>query len=92
MAYDTFETFYRPSEINIIDYINEFERLYNQIKRYDIELPTGVLAYHVLKNANTSNEKQQLIRATLTSLTYENMKKILKTIYDSSINLSSYNI
>ena len=66
--------------------------LYNQIKRYDIELPTDVLAYHVLKNTNTSNEKQQLIRATLTSLTYENMKKILKTIYDSSINLSSYNI
>ena len=92
MAYDTFETFYRPSEINIIDYINEFERLYNQIKRYDIELPTGALAYHVLKNANTPNEKQQLIRATLTSLTYENMKKLLKTIYDSSINLSSYNI
>ena len=92
MAYDTFETFYSPSEINIIDYINEFERLHYQIKRYDIELPTGVLACHVLKNANTSNEKQQLIRATLTSLTYENMKKLLKTIYDSSINLSSYNI
>ena len=25
----TFETFHRPSEMNIIGYINEFERLYN---------------------------------------------------------------
>ena len=54
-----------------------------------MELPTGVLAYRVLKNANISNEKQQLVRATLTSLTYKNMKKQLEAIYDSSINLAS---
>ena len=57
-----------------------------------MELPTGVLAYKVLKNANILNEKQQLIRATLTSLTYENMKKQLKAINDSSINSASSNI
>ena len=45
MAYDTFETFHRPSDMNIIDYINESERLYNEIKQYDMELPTEVLAY-----------------------------------------------
>ena len=89
MAYDTFETFHRPSDMNIIDYINKFEWLYNQIKRYDIEITNGVLAYRVLKNANISNEKQQLVQATLTSLTYENMKKQLKAIYESYINLAS---
>ena len=57
-----------------------------------MELPTGVLAYKVLKNANILNEKQQLIRATLTSLTYENMKKQLQAINDSSINSASSNI
>ena len=57
-----------------------------------MELPTGVLAYKVLKNANILNEKQQLIRATLTSLTYENTKKQLKAINDSSINSASSNI
>ena len=75
MAYDKFETFHRPVEKSIVDYLNEFERLYNQIKHYDMELPTGVLAYRVLKNANITHEKQQLVRATLTLLTYENMKK-----------------
>ena len=47
MAYDKFESFHRPVEMNIVDYLNEFERLYNQIKQYDMELPTGVLAYRV---------------------------------------------
>ena len=61
----------RPIEMSIIDYINEFEWLYNQIKRYDMELPAGVLAYQVLKNANCSSEKLQLARAILTSLTWK---------------------
>lgn len=53
MAYDTFETFYSSHDI-IIDFRNEFEWLYNKVQQYDIELPNGVLAYHVLKNANIS--------------------------------------
>ena len=61
MTYDKIENFKRPDDINIVDYINEFERLNNQIKHFDMELPTGVLAYKVLKNANILNEKQQLI-------------------------------
>ena len=31
MAHDTFKTFHLPSHMNIIDYINEFERLNNQM-------------------------------------------------------------
>ena len=47
-------------------------------------LPTGALAYKVLNNADISSEKKQLIRATVVTLTYENMTKQLKPIYDSS--------
>ena len=75
MAYDQFENFKRPDEMTIVDYINEFERLNNKIRQFDMVLPTGVLAYKVLNNANISSEKKQLIRATVVSLTYENMKK-----------------
>ena len=49
MAYDKFENFRRSDDMNIIDYINEFERLNNQIKHFGMELPTRVLAYKVLK-------------------------------------------
>ena len=40
-----------------------------------MKLSTGGLAYRFLKNANITHEKQQLVRATLTSLTYDNVKK-----------------
>ena len=68
MAYDKFETFKRPDDISIVDYSNEFERLNNRILYFDIALPTGILAYKILKNANMSVQKQQLIRATVPSI------------------------
>ena len=40
----------QASGMNIIDNISEFERLYNPMKCYDMDLSTGVLAYWVLKN------------------------------------------
>ena len=76
IAYDKFEMFKRPANINIVDFINEFERLYNNIKKHDIELPTGVLAYRLLK----SEDKQQLARAAMSSFMYNDMKKQLKVI------------
>ena len=45
-----FEMFKRPTNMNIVDFINEFESLYNNIKKYDIDSPTGVLAYRLLKS------------------------------------------
>ena len=44
MAYDKFANFRKSDDKNIIDYINEFERLNNQIEHFEMELPTGVLA------------------------------------------------
>ena len=40
-----FESFKRPVDMNIVDFIDEFERLYNNIKKYETELPTGVMDY-----------------------------------------------
>ena len=59
MAYDKFENFKRPDDTNIVDHMNESERLNNQIKHFNMELPTDVLAYKIFKNANISDEKQQ---------------------------------
>ena len=72
--------------MSIVDYINEFERLDNKICQFDMILLAGVLRYKVLINTNISSEKKQLIRATVVTLTYENMTKQLKVIYDSFVN------
>ena len=50
----------RPANTNIVDFVNKLESLYNNIKKYDMELPTGVLAYRLLKSVQISQDKQQL--------------------------------
>ena len=70
--------------MNMSDYLNEFEHLNIKLKEYKIDLPEPVLAYHLLKSANISQEKEQLARATLTELTYAGMKKQLKKIFDET--------
>ena len=87
MTYNQFENFKRSDEMSMVDYITEFERLNNKINQFHMILPTGVLACKFLKNANISSEKKQLrVRATVVTLTYENMTKQLKAINDSSGN------
>ena len=71
LAYDKYETFKRPTDMSMIDFINI---------KYEMELPTGVLAYRLLKSAEISEDKQQLAKATLTSFLYECMKRQLKAI------------
>ena len=33
-------------QMNITDYLNESERLYHEIQRFEMSLPSAVLAYH----------------------------------------------
>ena len=77
-TYDSFERFRRPDDMTISDYINEFERLLNKIKRYGSDMSTDIPAYRLLKSANLSEQHQQLARATITELTYDTMKTQLK--------------
>ena len=89
-AYDTFERYQRPVDIGITEYINTFERLYQKAKNFKLELPDGVLAYRLLRSANLSDTHVQLARATLPSLTYNNMQQQLKKIFsDGSVQSSS---
>lgn len=44
VVHDKFGTFHRPNEMSIVHYLNDSERLYNQINHYRMELPTSVLA------------------------------------------------
>ena len=53
IAYDEFEKFKRPANMNIVDFLNKLERLYNKIKKYDMELPKGQLAYRLLQSVDT---------------------------------------
>ena len=80
-VYENFEHFQRSPEMNMKDFINEFKRLYNKIRVFNMELPNGVLEYRVLKSANLSRENEKLARATIKELTYKNMCEQLRKIF-----------
>ena len=89
LAYEAFEKFQRPVAMSMTDFINEFERMYHKLKQHKMELPDGVLAYRLLKSAHLSEQHEQLARATLTELTYENMKGQLKKIFGDPASLEN---
>ena len=80
-AYDTFEKFRRSSDMSVSDYINEFERLKAKVESYKMVLSTDIMAYRLLKSANLSESHEQLAKATIPNLTYEDMKAQLKKIF-----------
>ena len=83
IAYEKFEMLKRPANMIIVDFRNEFERLYNNVEKYGMEFSTTVLTYILLKSVDISEDKQQLARATMSSLMYDDMKNPLKAIYDN---------
>ena len=89
LAYEAFEKFQRPVAMSMTDFINEFERMYHKLKQHKMELPDGVLAYRLLKSAHLSEQHEQLARATLTELTYDNMKGQLKKIFGDPASLEN---
>ena len=89
-AYDNFEKFRRPTNMTVAEFAVEFERLHNKAKAHEMVLPDGILAYKFLNNANISDSREKLIRATMTTLSYEVMKEQLKKIFgDLSISAVS---
>ena len=84
IAYEMFESYVRPTDVSIPDFLNEWERLYDKIVSKGITLPEPVLAYRLLKSANIPSEKQALVRATVQTLTLENLKKQMRAISDTS--------
>ena len=80
-AQEKFEAFERSIDMNKVNFINEFQRFYHNIKKYELELPTGLFTYRLMKSEEISDDKQQLSRANLTELSYECMKRKLKAIY-----------
>ena len=69
--------------MSMVDFINEFETFYKNIRKNEMELPTGLLGCRLLKSAEISEDKHQSARATLTSFSDECMKSELKAIYDN---------
>lgn len=79
-AYEKFESYARSPNVSIESYLADFDHLYNNIKKYGMELPDGVLAYRMLKSASLPEEEEKLARATVAGLTRHDMSLSLRKI------------
>ena len=88
-AYDKFDQFQRGPEMTMKDFIIEFERLHCKTKSHGATMSDDIMAYRLLKSANISNEHQQLARATMGDLKYENIKSQLNKIFGDQATAST---
>ena len=84
MALEAFETFKRPENMKICDYLNQFEKLYNKTKSYGTQMSDNVLAYRLLKSANLPELHEQMVKGTITDLKFDLMKDQLKKMFGES--------
>ena len=92
LAYQEFENFRRPSDMSMQDFVVKFESLNSSIKRHQMTLPDGVLAYRFLHSANLQPGEVNLCRATINEFKYDEMKKKVLSLFADKIHGIKSNI
>lgn len=59
--FEEFEDFSRGRDQKFLEYISNFEQKYNRLKKVDIELPSSILAFKLLRRANITQEERLLV-------------------------------
>ena len=80
---ENFESFKRPQEMKIKNCLIESISRFNKLKCYKTELPKDLLGFKLLKAANLPDFKEDLIKATITEIDYDNIKEKLKSIFSN---------
>ena len=85
VALKSFEQYKRPQTLSMDNYLNEFDLKYGKLKGHAIVLPDAVLAYRLLESANLDKSKSELVRATITRMSFDEMKKQLRKLEDIAV-------
>ena len=80
-AYTEFDRIKRENGVSMVDYIIEFERRYNRLRKFKMELPDAVLAFKLLDTAGLKVKDKQLALTACPELSFVNMKSGLKRIF-----------
>ena len=65
--YVKFDSFKRKKDHNLSDFINEFEKLHNVVKKQEMTLPQTILAFKLIDAAGLSDEDRKFV---LTDIDY----------------------
>ena len=77
-----FETYVRPKDMALTSYISEFEKIVSEMESYKIDMPDCAIAYRFLNSANLPVEKLDLALATVSSMTYADVRVV--TFYEAN--------
>ena len=84
-ALDNFETYRRPHNVSISDFVIEFDKRYNKTKSLGTNISDDLLGYRMIKSANLCDQDEKMIKATCT-LTYDDVKSKLKSVFSDAGN------
>lgn len=85
MAFQDLYKFKRSSEVNICDFVDEFERIYFRFTQQDMVLPDAVMAFMLLVACDLPENNFQLAMSAISDVTYSNMKSTLKRIFGTGL-------
>ena len=73
----------RSSDQKFSSFVVEYEKRYRKVKRYKLDLPTGVQAFFLLQEANLAPDLEKLVRTTATLVYGDVKEKIQKLLIHS---------
>ena len=79
LAYHPFKDYveYRRSrDQNFSSFAVAYEKIYREMKRYKLDLPTGVQAFFLLQAANVTRDLEKMVRTTATLVCGDVKEKI----------------
>ena len=85
-TYEEFENYKRPVGVSMKEYCSEFQRKVKKVEATGTKLADVVLAYRLLKSANLDESEIRLLKATTDKMTYADMTKQLKWVFNSEDN------
>ena len=88
-VYRKFVTYIRPEDMNLQDYMSEFEKLVADLRKIKLTLPEVVLAYSILNSANLPQDKVELALNTVKSMTYKDMCITIGKMFSVQTNVDN---
>ena len=88
-ALEDFESYKRPQNLPIVDYIIQFDKRYHKIKSYGTTISEDLLAFRLLKSAKLSPADEKLAKGTATALKYDAMKTQLKKLFSENTSFNN---
>lgn len=80
---EKFESYKRDPETSMQQFMIDFDQNYNKLRRHGTVITDDLLGFKLLKAANLTSQHEQLIKATIAEINYENITKKIKSIFSN---------